>query len=309
MLGEIFGAVTSILGGDRNRRDAEKYNWDQVKLSKQNMAMQKEFAKHGIRWKVEDAKAAGLHPLAALGANTMSFSPVRVGYSPPGDGGVSRMGQDISRAMRSMKTSEEKRLMDAQIGLIKAQTMALNRTGTGPGMPTPGADPITGVVDKPGTQGVNWQDSKLDKKDQPGITAGQGALYSFSERPDGSLVMHISEKAAEALESDAPAWVQNIIYRGGYEAYWRYLMKNKDVSIIDSLRKFRPKRAPKGVTYRYDVYKSAWYPYKKVGKGDQPMLVPSQMAALFENQVRKYKIQQGRQRRRESVKHWGTPRR
>lgn len=39
-------------------------------------ASQREFAQHGVRWRVADAKAAGVHPLYALGASTPSYSPV-----------------------------------------------------------------------------------------------------------------------------------------------------------------------------------------------------------------------------------------
>ena len=46
-----------------------------------NYDMQKEFAQMGIQWRVADAKAAGLHPLAALGAAPAHASPMRVGNS------------------------------------------------------------------------------------------------------------------------------------------------------------------------------------------------------------------------------------
>lgn len=59
--------------------------------------LQREFAQNQIQWKVADAKKAGIHPLYALGAPTMSYSPVSVG------GGLEMpdMGQDISRAMNA----------------------------------------------------------------------------------------------------------------------------------------------------------------------------------------------------------------
>lgn len=36
---------------------------------------QKEFAQNSLQWKAEDAKKAGFHPLAALGTNSMSYTP------------------------------------------------------------------------------------------------------------------------------------------------------------------------------------------------------------------------------------------
>ena len=47
----------------------------------------KQFAKRGIQWRVHDAKKAGLHPLAALGAQTTSFSPSFVSQSRYEGGG------------------------------------------------------------------------------------------------------------------------------------------------------------------------------------------------------------------------------
>ena len=73
------------------------------KAAAQQAALQKEFAQNGIRWKVADAKAAGLHPLSALGAQTISYQPVSVGQDFSAFG---QMGQDVSRAM--MATADAK---------------------------------------------------------------------------------------------------------------------------------------------------------------------------------------------------------
>ena len=62
----MLDALGSVVSGLFGKSEADK-----------NIKYQKQFAQHGIRWKVEDAKAAGLHPLYALGANTHSFTPVR----------------------------------------------------------------------------------------------------------------------------------------------------------------------------------------------------------------------------------------
>jgi hypothetical protein len=70
----------------------------------------------GIRWKVEDAKAAGIHPLAALGAQTQSFTPFTVGDSSSAY--LSQMGQDLSRAFSAKQTDEERALKSAQLASI-----------------------------------------------------------------------------------------------------------------------------------------------------------------------------------------------
>lgn len=102
LLGDVIGAAGSIIGGNISANNANK-------IAAMNAAMQKEFAQNGIRWKVEDAKRAGIHPLFALGANTSQFTPVG-GYS--GDYGIgdalSSMGQSIDRAKQAKMTPAER---------------------------------------------------------------------------------------------------------------------------------------------------------------------------------------------------------
>lgn len=91
MLGSILGAVGGIASAFLGRNDAKRQE-----------ANQREFAQNGIRWKVEDAKRAGIHPLYALGANTTSYSPVSVGTD------LGSVGQNIGRAMDATRTGSER---------------------------------------------------------------------------------------------------------------------------------------------------------------------------------------------------------
>lgn len=108
----LVGAGASLLGGgvsqDQNR-----------KLVHEQMDAQREFAQHGIRWKVEDAKAAGIHPLYALGASTTSFAPMSVQDSL--GPAISSAGQDISRAMRASATDEERQAGEASQFMLEAE--------------------------------------------------------------------------------------------------------------------------------------------------------------------------------------------
>lgn len=108
IVGSAIGAVGSLLGGGISASNAGS-------LAGMNYAAQKEFAQNGIRWRVEDAKRAGVHPLYALGASTASYSPVQ-GYS--GDYGLSdafsQMGQGVARAAQAKMTKEEREREDAR---------------------------------------------------------------------------------------------------------------------------------------------------------------------------------------------------
>lgn len=143
MLGAIIGAGANLLGGILGGNSQEK-------AAKQNAALQKEFAQNGIQWKVEDAKKAGIHPLAALGAQTASFAPVSVG----GDSlaaGISAAGQDVSRAVDATRSASGRidaynktvqdlslRRMGLENELLASQIAKIRQAGTPPPMPTAG---------------------------------------------------------------------------------------------------------------------------------------------------------------------------
>lgn len=141
-----LGALGSLVGGYMNATNSKK-------VAKMNLDAQREFAQNGIRWKVADAKAAGLHPLAALGAQTTSFSPSYVGDTSMGDA-MSSMGQNLGRAVEATMTARERkqkedesrmleyakwdmdmRYRQAQIDNINAQTASIQSQPKNPPMP------------------------------------------------------------------------------------------------------------------------------------------------------------------------------
>ena len=96
-IGSIGGAV---LGGLFGKKSSDKQS-----------RFQKEFAQHGLRWKVEDAKAAGLHPLAAIGAQGAQYNPV-IPSQP-----------DYSQAFGiAGKSYEARKLNEAQLQKVQSET-------------------------------------------------------------------------------------------------------------------------------------------------------------------------------------------
>lgn len=96
-------------------------------LQEQNIAHQKEFAQSGIRWKVDDAKMAGLHPLAALGAQTNSFSNIVAGDIPISKSSFGDMGQDLGRAIDAGSTQGERSDRMGQAIARTAQVFSLEK--------------------------------------------------------------------------------------------------------------------------------------------------------------------------------------
>lgn len=111
----------SLLGGALSSRG-------QARANEQNAALQREFAQYGIRWKVADAKAAGLHPLYAIGAVSpsaqASYSSTDMGRSVSQAG--SRVADHVrySREERSRKAENAKRRLLMQDQLLLEQMKA-----------------------------------------------------------------------------------------------------------------------------------------------------------------------------------------
>lgn len=116
LIGSLIGAGASLIGGAMNNSAQSKANAAniaaQAAANKQNYKAQKEFAQHGLRWKVEDANRAGIHPLYAVGAPAQSFSAsFGAAQSQPLTGmgdALSSAGQDVGRAVSQTLTPQEK---------------------------------------------------------------------------------------------------------------------------------------------------------------------------------------------------------
>lgn len=110
--GGLMGAGSSIFGGLWGSNTQEKLTQKQINL-------QREFAQHGIQWRVEDAKRAGIHPAAALGAFPTSYNPI-VMEDPLGRS-ISDAGQDISGAVSRMQSADDRLSTRLSQELIRSQ--------------------------------------------------------------------------------------------------------------------------------------------------------------------------------------------
>lgn len=201
---QALGAIAGLAG---KGLDA----WISSKNAAKNIKYQKQFAQHGISWKVADAKAAGLHPLAALGANTTSFSPVSVGSN------FGEAGQDISRAIQATQNSAEResgaqgmlaKLQIQRAGLenqiLASQLAKMNQPAQPPGAPTTIEQRL---LDGQGNAPLN---SKINEKPlermgtmpgDPSKEAGAVASTGFLKTPTGMEPVK-SKDATDRLEDD-----------------------------------------------------------------------------------------------------------
>lgn len=139
-LGGLLSAGANLLGGLFGRQSAES-------IAQQNIQEQMNFAQHGISWRVADAKAAGINPLAALGAQLNSFSNI-TGDDGSMAKGIAGAGQDIGRAVAAGADKESKidklnaellqrkiAMADADITHQQLQNSQLARNIAGDGTP------------------------------------------------------------------------------------------------------------------------------------------------------------------------------
>lgn len=127
----LVGDALGFIGGQINAGNANALANEQMRIQQQNafnnLDFQRQLSNFGIRWKVEDAQAAGIHPLFALGASTMNFSPTTVGATdiPRNDSNkyLANMGQDISRAIDATRTSSERTLAQHEAAHITQQAI------------------------------------------------------------------------------------------------------------------------------------------------------------------------------------------
>lgn len=115
LVGSAFNLAGGLLGSSGAKKANAQNAAYQLAMWKANYDAQKEFAQNGIRWKVEDSKNAGIHPLFGLGASGSSFSPINTGsYYENENAGLAQsigaMGQDISRAVQAKETPAEREI-------------------------------------------------------------------------------------------------------------------------------------------------------------------------------------------------------
>lgn len=99
LVAALAPAAISVIGNLMASRASEQGK-------QRELAQQREFAQHGIRWRVADAQAAGIHPAVAMGASLPSYSPVGLGSGMAE--GLSASSQDISRAVAATATLDER---------------------------------------------------------------------------------------------------------------------------------------------------------------------------------------------------------
>jgi len=236
MLGALLGAAGSVASSLLGKSAAEKANKQQMEMADKNIALQKEFAQSGIQWKTEDARKAGIHPLYALGANTVSFSPVSVGSSVPDFSGIASAGQDLGRAIDATRSSSARagavnatvqQLQLTRMGLeneLLASQIAKVRQSTQPPMPTAGDQyRIEGQAES-GLMDVNPMKATTSAPGHPSAEPGAVNDLGYARTPTGWAIVpsnDVKQRIEDQFFSEISWEIRNRVAPMIYSDYYQ----------------------------------------------------------------------------------------
>jgi len=206
MLGSIIGGALSLAGGLIGSKQQADAVGD---ANANNAALQREFAQKGIRWRVEDAKAAGIHPLFAIGAPPISASPSYVAGDTGSSiaSGMASFGQDIGRAIDVTRTGAERvaAKMDAlrlergelENTLLRSQIAKLQAAPVPPmpSMVPTGLSPEAGVV-------VNPSDVSTGSSNSAARQPGQITTHQFTAPDRFGIGLVPSKDMKDRMDDD-----------------------------------------------------------------------------------------------------------
>lgn len=168
---------------------ASAMNFPTTLQNQQQEQLSKEFAQHGVQWRVDDAKRAGIHPLAALGFNSPS--------APQMQNSQVYSNRRNNTGGHSGSTQAYGEFAQAVLGIFKAVIPYIAQKNTGT---------IQG-------QGLDIEKAELDKLVQTlpaprqathpsnqGIQAGHGADIKYVKTLDGGMAIVPSDYAKESME-------------------------------------------------------------------------------------------------------------
>lgn len=277
IVGSALGAATSLFGVNKSAKSQSAANAANMALAREQMQYQKDLAQNQVQWRVEDAKKAGLHPLAALGISPMSYSPVQgtaVGADYSGLNGVgdslAQMGQNIDAHIMNAKTKEERqkalRLQDTQTGLalrhqelnnqILEMELASRRAKLFQDL-LPGA-----ASTKKGLGVIPGQEGRVSST----IATGD-PRYQFMQTPDGTYSLEPGNDWSQIYEDKGPIEIIPIVQTWLRDMAARISGNELDGMVFsDKLRGWVPRDSDDGrAALRYrDAYTR---PLKSVGRG------------------------------------------
>lgn len=288
--GGLMGGISNLFGGGDD--DDEK---DALKIMDKQFDYQQAILQNQIQWRAEDARKAGLHPLAALGAASMSFNPSMVGgYGNKQSSLLERMGragQDIGAALNKLggvtqrqfdvlRLAQEREKLDN----MKLQNVGLRNQIYQNSRQTVGSTPlerhlgITGQDSPPAVSAAQaaaiYEPPTISTSKRPGVQSGTQPLERDVINVNGNLERFPTQNMSDTMESSP------------YHGMKYFLRKVKDHALgvaanvfpggVNSPAfrrqlRFRRPAAPDGYAYVYEPGGASWELIRWKSKSEPPL--------------------------------------
>lgn len=118
--GSLVPGAMSLAGGILGQR-ADRAN------AQFQADQQREYAQNALQWRVQDAKKAGLHPLAGLSANLPSYSPVYSSGSSGFSDSFGQFGQSVERGIQAVQSRAERQMERRYNGEVRSLDLQYRR--------------------------------------------------------------------------------------------------------------------------------------------------------------------------------------
>lgn len=131
VMGAAIGAGSNLLGGLLGQLQGNVNAGRAQDMANNQMAMQREYATTGITWRARDVMRAygesGIHPLALLGVQGPSYTPVSVQMESNNDlgKGIAGAGQDLSRAIAATSDRDSRNAMASRFDALTTERAGL----------------------------------------------------------------------------------------------------------------------------------------------------------------------------------------
>lgn len=245
--GSVLSAATGLIGGGLNALSSDVARGRAQDQINNQIALQREFATTGVTWKARDVMRAyeesGIHPLALLGVQGPTYTPVTSTIPADGMGdSIARAGQDISRGIQA---SSDRELRETA---LKLQEVALaNAAERG------------GLENELLRMRIASEQARMFQSSTPGVPSGINHPgverkiiddVSVARTPRGGYVVLPGREAQERMEE---------IFGLGPEWFARNRAWLVTPQAREWVKRFLP-AAPPNMEWRYNAPTGEWLP-------------------------------------------------
>ena len=177
--GSLLNPITNAIQGNQNRIAQRKANESNLAFAQKQLDFNMDMAKNGIQHRVQDAEAAGINPLVAMGASTYSGggSVGSAGQQPYLGNELSNMGIGLTDTVKSL-TSLTRKKIESEINENDARAAYWKSQATGISGTRPQTDTAGGEIKIEPMRTVTR--AKDDKSSEPGSLAYRGWVETTS---------------------------------------------------------------------------------------------------------------------------------